>query len=173
MKTDAFLIIKGRYLVALWFIAFFYLPGVDYIIYQLLKPTDEWYWFNLIYYYYYHAIIACGILILLYLEKPNLRAMFSKFQRNELAPSFKLTAFIFVFSIAAIYILYYPLSFIWPEFVQYWYLDTPPFIYYSETETYPITPNLLSFFSMVLFAPFIEELIFRGLLLHRWNQKWG
>ena len=48
----------------------------------------------------------------------------------------------------------------------------PPYIY-TENDAYPIAPNLLSFISLVLIGPILEEFVFRGLLLHRWQKKWG
>lgn len=172
METDAFSIIKGRYLVIIWLLPLIYMPGIELLTYNLLDSTSKWYWYDIIYYYYYHALVVISVLILIYFGKPNCRTMFGVFQQKELLPSLKLTAFVFVFSIATAYILFYPLSFIIPEFVQYWFIDVPPFIYPSKG-AYPIAPNLLSFISLVVIAPILEEFVFRGLLLHRWHKKWG
>ena len=176
METNAFTIIKGRYIVLLWLLPFIYMPGTEFLIHRFLDSTDEWYWFDIVYYYYYHAIILTGLLILLYSGKPDWRIMFGKLQQSELAPAVKLTAFIFVFSMATAYLLFYPLSFIAPEFVEYWYIDVPGFIYADAnngTYSYPVIANFLSFSSMVIIAPVLEEFLFRGLLLHRWNKKWN
>lgn len=172
MDRDAFSIIKGRYLAILWLLPFIYMPGIESLTYQLLDSTDEWYWYDIIYYYYFHVVMLIGLLVMVYFGKPNWCNMFEKFQQKELLPSLKLTAFIFIFSIATSYIFFYPLSFIIPGFVEYWYIDIPPFIY-ADLNTYPIVPNLLSFISLVIIAPILEEFVFRGLLLHRWNKKWG
>lgn len=172
METNAFSIIKGRYLVIIWLLPFICMPGIELLIYKLIDSTSELYWYEIIYYYYYHAFVAISLLILIYFGKPNCRVMFGEFQKKELFPSLKLTAFTFVFSIATAYLLFYPLSYILPEFVQYWYIDIPPIIL-SSNNTYSILPNLLKFISIVAIAPILEEFIFRGLLLHRWHKKWG
>jgi len=38
---------------------------------------------------------------------------------------------------------------------------------------YPRFALLLSVLTVVVFAPFVEELVFRGFLLHRWTVKWN
>ena len=173
MENDAFSVMRGRYLLILWLLPFFYMPGIEFFTYHLLDSTDEWYWYTLLYIYYYHIIIALGALITLYLSKPDWQVMLGKFHQKELIPALKLTAFIFIFSIAAAFILFYPLSFIIPDFVQYWFIDTSPLIYVNDDSSYPLISNFLSFMSLVVLAPIIEEFVFRGLLLHRWNKKYG
>jgi membrane protease YdiL (CAAX protease family) len=38
----------------------------------------------------------------------------------------------------------------------------------------PSSPDaLITVVGMVIAAPFVEELVFRGILLHRWSRKWG
>jgi len=172
MESNSFSIIKGRYLVIVWLLPFIYMPGAGYLEYRLLDSTSEWYWYEVLYTYYYHLWGIAGASILVYLGKPNIRTMLGTFRSEELLPSFKLTAFIFVFSIAAAYLLFYPLSFYTPKFVNYWYIELPPFIY-SSNDVYPVLPNILSLLSLVVIAPLVEEFIFRGLLLYRWAQKWG
>jgi len=171
MKSDPFSIIKGRYIVLIWLLPFIYMPGIEVILDYFIDSSSEWYWYDIIYLYYYHSFVAIFTIILIYFGKPNWLAMLGKIEQKELLPSLKFTAFIFIFSIATAYLLFYPLSFIIPEFVQYWFIDIPSSIYPSKG-TYPIIPNLLSFISLVIIAPFIEEFIFRGLLLHRWQKKW-
>lgn len=140
METGVFTIIKGRYLVIIWLLPFFYMPGIELITYIYLDSISEWYWYELIYHYYYHVLVVISVLVLIYLGKPDLKSMFGVLQYKELLPSLKLTAFIFVFSIATAYLLFYPLSFIVPEFVQYWYIDIPSVIYPSNG-AYPVAPN--------------------------------
>lgn len=172
MEHDTFSIIKGRYLVIIWLLPLIYLPGAELFAHKLLDSTSEWYWYDIYYIYYYHAAGIVSVFILIYLGRPNWRAMLGSFTSNELIPSLKLTAFVFIFSIAAAYLLFYPLSFYYPNFVNHWFIELPPIIY-SQNNTYPFIPNFLSFLSLVIIAPIVEEFIFRGLLLHRWNKKWG
>lgn len=163
--------IKGRYIVVIWLLPFLYLPGLNFIN-EFIDSSKEWYWFDIAYYFYYHFIFAALLAILVSWHKLRWRVMFQQPDQAEYLPAIKLTAFVFIFSIAAAYALFYPLSFILPEFVNYWFIDIPPIIYSSQQQ-FPILPNGLSFISLVVLAPVIEEFAFRGILLHRWSQKWG
>lgn len=68
----------------------------------------------------------------------------------------------------AFWLLWYPLSFLWPDFVQSWALDYDP-IWVPEHPG----PSLVEMLSAVLFVPIWEEAVFRGVLLHRLCFKWG
>ncbi len=163
--------IKGRYIVAIWLIPFLYLPGTE-LIYNSIGIASEWYWYDIAYYYYFHAVFSAFLVILVTSQKLPWKKMFQKPRQEDFKPSIKLTAFVFIFSIAGAYALFYPLSFAIPEFVNYWFIDLPPLIYSSQNQ-YPFIPNLLNFLSLVVLAPVIEEFAFRGVLLRRWSQKWG
>ena len=76
------------------------------------------------------------------------------------------------FSIASIYLLYLPLSFLFPEFVQLWLLEVSAPTFWKSGDNY-ILASLLSLFSTVLIGPVLEEFFFRGILLTRWTVKWG
>ena len=164
--------LKGRYLALLWLTPLVYLPGAETIAVNYLDEMDEWYWYSLVYQYYFHLLISLGLILLVFLDKTDWRTRFGEFETAELLPAIKLTAFIFILSIAGMYLLFYPLSYVVPGFVNYWFIELPPFIFSSMGE-YPVIPNLLSFASMVVLAPVTEEFLFRGLLLHCWLKKWG
>lgn len=171
MKSDPFSRIKGRYVVIAWLAPLFYLPGLD-TIYYFIDPDTMWYWFDIIGYYYYQLINAAVLVSLIVYGKLNWRLMYQRFDQQELIPGIKLTVFVFIFSLAAAYALFYLLSYTHPEFVQEWFIDTPDIIYASD-EGFPLIANSLSFLSLIVLAPVLEEFSFRGLLLHRWTQKWG
>lgn len=171
MHMDRTFPIKGRYVVLIWLIPLFYLPGLDYV-YSLIDQDSQWYWYDIAYYYYYQTILVVLLASLVIWQKVKWRGMLSSAERKDYLPAIKLTAFTFLFSIAAVYALFYPLSFIVPEFVNFWLIDLPPVIY-RDYDQFPILPNLLSFVSLVVLAPVTEEFIFRGVLLHRWSEKWG
>lgn len=75
-------------------------------------------------------------------------------------------------SMGLAYLMYYPLSFVAPDLVQKWFLDSPPLLYWDEQGHYWLG-NLLAIISAVIFAPIVEEFIFRGYLLNRWTLKLG
>lgn len=73
-----------------------------------------------------------------------------------------------IFSVAAGYLLYFPLSYLVPQFVQAWYLEFP-----LPQEPEDVLTNLLNFSTIALVAPVFEEFFCRGILLTRWTTKWG
>ena len=73
-----------------------------------------------------------------------------------------------IFSVAAGYLLYFPLSYLVPQFVQAWYLEFP-----LPEEPEDVLTNLLNFSTTALVAPVFEEFFCRGILLTRWTTKWG
>ena len=162
---------QGKYIVILWLSIFIYLPGESLII-DFVSNGSPWYILDLAFYYYIHFLFSLLLVILFYINRIKPVEMLGKVQKTELISGLKLTAFIFIFSSASFYALFYPLSFIFPNFVKLWVIDLPPIIYYSE-EHYPAIPNLLSFISICILAPIIEEFVFRGVLLHSWVNKWG
>lgn len=164
--------IKGRYIVLTWMFPFFYFTGISDVLSEYLADKP-WYWQELGYFYLYHVIFITVIIGLGVYSKLDWEALFGRYPRTpDYFPAFKLTIFAYIFSIAAAYALFIPLSYIAPNFVQWWYLCLPPLIYY-DSNTFPFFPNLLNFVSLVVLAPIIEEVAFRGLLLHRWSYKWG
>lgn len=77
-----------------------------------------------------------------------------------------------IVSIAALYLLFLPLSFLFPRLVKVWLIDLYPTLVWTSGEKY-VLANLLSFFVAVIVAPIFEEFYVRGILLTRWTVKWG
>lgn len=75
-------------------------------------------------------------------------------------------------SMGLAYLMYYPLSFIAPDLVQKWFLDSPPLLYWDAQGHYWLG-NFIAVVAAVIFAPIVEEFIFRGYLLNRWTLKLG
>lgn len=169
---DPFSRIQGRYLVLAWLLPWFYLPG-DLAIFGALKLPATWYWWNVYTYYYCYLVYGITILLLGYYGRISWTSLFgNRPTATKLWPGLKLTLLIFLFSIAAAYALFIPLSWVVPDFVQWWYIDNLYLIYW-EGDSYPIKPNVLNFIILVVIAPFLEEVAFRGILFHRWARKWG
>ncbi len=75
-------------------------------------------------------------------------------------------------SIFGLYLLYLPLSYSFPEFVTWWVLETPTLIWWYA-DFYYVTASIINGILMVVLAPVLEEIIFRGFLLNRWQAKYG
>ena len=75
-------------------------------------------------------------------------------------------------SLASVYAVYLPLSYIAPDFVRWWLIDDPLVMIWTSGDLYRLA-NGFNFFVLVLLAPFVEELFFRGLLLPSWASRWS
>ena len=77
-----------------------------------------------------------------------------------------------IVAIAAIYVLYLPLSYVLPGFVKSWYLEDSTIMIWRRGDNY-ILANAINYLTIVLIAPVLEEFFARGILLTRWTVKWG
>jgi len=75
-------------------------------------------------------------------------------------------------SIGGSVLLLYSLSYIAPGVVEWILEDVPVFLGPEQSPQHQIH-NVLIIVGGSILAPVVEELIFRGVLLHRWAAKWG
>jgi len=75
-------------------------------------------------------------------------------------------------AIGCTYLLFYPLSLAAPDFVYGWLLDTPKLMYWDDDGIY-LLGNLAGVIMAIVFAPILEEFLFRGYLLNRWTLRLG
>ncbi|MXZ01372.1 CPBP family intramembrane metalloprotease [Candidatus Poribacteria bacterium] len=75
-------------------------------------------------------------------------------------------------AIASTYILYLPLSYVFPGFVESWHLDDSTVMIWRDGDSY-VLANAVNYLTIVLVAPVLEEFFVRGILLTRWTVKWG
>jgi hypothetical protein len=86
-------------------------------------------------------------------------------------PTVAIVIAILLFSLGSGHLFFYGLSFYAPRLVES-LLKQKTFL--SDSETFaPLLYNLLTVVVVTVVAPLTEELIFRGILLHRWSAKWG
>jgi len=73
---------------------------------------------------------------------------------------------------AGAYLLFLPLSYVAPGLVTWWLLAIPPtFLWCSGLDA--ALGNAAIMLTLVVLAPVVEELVFRGFLLNRWVAKYG
>ena len=77
-----------------------------------------------------------------------------------------------IVAIAATYVFYLPLSYVFPGFVKSWYLEDSTIMIWQRGDNY-ILANAINYLTIVLVAPVLEEFFARGILLTRWTVKWG
>ncbi len=82
-----------------------------------------------------------------------------------------LVASLLLFSLGISLLAFYVLSLGFPNYVN-GLLENSKLLRGTES-LYPRVYNWLMLFLLVIYAPLVEELIFRGFLLQRWAVKWG
>ena len=75
-----------------------------------------------------------------------------------------------LFSLGSFSVFFYLLSLIFPDYASQ-ILERDLLI--GDSSRYPQMYNSLILFLLLIYAPFVEEVIFRGILLQRWSAKWG
>lgn len=164
--------VRTRYFVIAWLVLPFYVPGVGYFFWFLGISAPDYSW-GLAYALYSQLLLAVVIALTAVFPKrlPIRKIIGEEPPKRDLLSGLILTAYLYVLAWPAAYILFLPLSFWIPDFVQYWYIDIGDLVYFDD-ERFPLTINLLSVVSLCVLAPLIEEFAFRGVLLHRWAHKY-
>lgn len=75
-------------------------------------------------------------------------------------------------SMFSVYLVFLPLSYAVPQFVQSWLLEDAPVLIWTEGESFQLA-NGVMFALIVGLGPITEEFLFRGLLLPMWAARWG
>lgn len=93
-------------------------------------------------------------------------------QPAEIRSYITLSIGMIISAIGFTYLLFYPLSLVAPDIVQSWLLDNPYLLYWDDEGVY-LLGNLAGILLAVVFAPVLEEFLFRGYLLNRWTLRFG
>lgn len=72
-------------------------------------------------------------------------------------------------ALGAIWLIWLPISYALPDFVQEWVLKEDPAMWIQDA---PLR-SVFAILTIVVVAPVVEEIVFRGVLLHRFAVKWG
>ena len=73
---------------------------------------------------------------------------------------------------AAVFVVFVPLSYLAPAFVESWLFEDQPVLFVSEGPDWFLADVFL-FLGIAVVGPLVEEYVFRGLLLTRWERKFG
>lgn len=76
---------------------------------------------------------------------------------------------IILVSLGSTWLVYVPLSYLFPRFVTEFVIKDSPELFIPGRIAY----NFVIATLVVIIAPIIEEILFRGFLLRRWAHKWG
>jgi uncharacterized protein len=75
-------------------------------------------------------------------------------------------------TVGLFYVLFLPLSYAAPGFVESWILEDPMRAILTRGD-FHLLANTLNLLVLALLAPFVEEVFFRGLLLPSWSDRFG
>jgi membrane protease YdiL (CAAX protease family) len=98
----------------------------------------------------------------------NWRGLFGRWPVRAELPLLAVIVPVDLLTIGATVAVFIPLSYLAPSFVQEWVLDTSQML-----DARSFVEWLGVAFVACVAAPFVEELFFRGILLHRWARRWG
>lgn len=165
--------VRVRYLALVWIILPFYSLGINFLPLGYLGPVDR-FWWDLIYIYYNYAFFSVTLFLTVrFGGNVKIKSVFGRSAtRGEYLAGFELTAFLIFLSMATAYALFLPLSYLIPSFVEWWYINISDLIYFN-LDVYPFVPNVLSLLSLCVVGPILEEVAFRGVILHRWARTYG
>ena len=165
--------LKARYCFAAILIAWYWQPGSQFFAESLYR--SEWYWSDLAFHYYGHGVLALFLILAAFVMHLHARDILGRnLARSDLQPILLVLILTYCASLATVTLAYVPLSYLVPDFVSWWISWWfQPVIYIAGDGSFPLGANILSFVSLVILAPLLEELLFRGYLLHRWSKKWG
>lgn len=169
----AFQKLKARYCLVAILIAWYWQPGSQLLTRPLFE--SEWYWSELVFHYYGHGVIALFLIVAALVTRLRANDLLGRsLARHDLRPISLIVILTFCASWAIVTLIYVPLSYLTPNFVGWWLeWSLQPVVYLSVDGALPLRANILNLVSLVILAPLLEELLFRGYLLHRWSKKWG
>ncbi len=164
--------VRVRYFLIAWLVAIIWLPGAESVVIAMGYYTP-WYWLDIGLIYYMQGLLALSLAATFLIWRFPLAETFGHSADGPGIRSGLLwAAFLFVIAAPAVYIVFLPLSWVAPWFVYIWLIDLPGTIYF-DNGVFPFIPNLLNVVSLCVIAPILEEVAFRGVILHRWALKFG
>lgn len=113
---------------------------------------------DILFSYVFYAIFALWILWKLRKTKVDFNKLLGKYPKKKDLPNILLiTVLLIIFSIATVIIGFYAVSFINPDLINELLVGKP-----DISASYPAYYNILNFLIIVLIAPIVEEILFRG-----------
>ena len=171
METkNAFDHIKIRSLVFWMFLGTIIVP----IIIGILGIELEAPLFDVTFGFLFYTIIVIWIIWKFKSFKVDYKRIVGKFPQNYkrwIVGIIGIVALLIFFSVGTNWLLYYPLSFIFPSFVS-GVLNNTDF-YTTASTAPPFVYNFLIVLTGVIVAPIVEEFLFRGVILQRFAVRWG
>lgn len=116
--------------------------------------------------YYFYLLLLVFLLFIFWKKSVRFSEVIGTFNGRNLPFSFEVAIFNIIASSSTIYIIFYPLSFAYPNYIDE-FLSSGPIVLYIHEGEYPLWANFLMAILVVIFVPIIEEVVFRGILINR------
>lgn len=175
LPPNPFLRFQSRYLILATFLIASPVVGGLYAIlgeWQLLPPPNEDPISTPILTIALLTVMGCAVLWASRYDGLNVKYLFGQqIPKFSLLYSVLLVASLLLFSLGISSIVFYFLSLVFPGYVAQ--LLESNVLLVGTQSLYPRLYEGLMLFLLVVYAPLVEELIFRGILLQRWSVKWG
>ena len=175
LSTDPFLSLKTRYVLIAIAIAWYIQPGMNLVADAFSLQEREWYWWSVAFHYYAHALWLAFLIGAVYFAKVDVREFFGGWPRREhLTQLLWVDAFLFCLGAVLITLIFVPVSYVSPDFASWWLTwFAAPIVFFDPAHGFPVAANIANFVSLVILAPLLEEVVFRGYLLQRLWRKLG
>ena len=172
-NRSPFSTLKTRYAVIAIVVLWYWQPGIDYL--YIFHPSDIWYWPLLVHPFYSYLTMFLFLVGMTVLSKLDLKCIHGELDLKRSAlPIVYVTVLTLSASMALVTVIFYPLSYLFPEFVSWWInWWFQPVVYLNRDGSLPFGANLIGFMFLVIVGPITEEYLFRGYILRRIAFKWG
>lgn len=166
-RIEAFKVLKLRGLV-IWMLLFVLIPILAFIISEVIDdPMVE-----IIFGFLIYSIIVIWILRCISKLQLEWKVLLGSFPRHyQWWKLILIVIFLLFFSTGTFILTFYGLSFVLPSFA-YSSMSEKEYLTASQT-AFPLIYNVCNILLGVLIAPVVEELLFRGFILHRFTVKWN
>jgi membrane protease YdiL (CAAX protease family) len=116
------------------------------------------------------SYLSMALVVLVIARRAGLdwRRLYGRPVERDQLPLLAVIVPVILLTFAAAYAVFVPLSYVWPRFVERHLLEPKAFF---DVTTVP--QWLALFIAACVFAPIVEETIFRGILMQRWARRWG
>lgn len=170
-EINPFLLIRGRKVLSI----FFFVPILTSIVIFVLWPVGSSIdlWAEIISSIFAFYLIAYILNIVAKRAELNIWLLVGRIPLKEEIVYYSLFAIPISFlSIGCIWLFYLPQSYLTPKLVNYLLIEDSIIIIWSKGPLF-VLANLINFVLIIVIVFFIEEFIFRGLLISKWSKKWG
>ncbi|MEM7432865.1 MAG: type II CAAX endopeptidase family protein [Pseudomonadota bacterium] len=167
MSTHPFDHVRITFFMLMWLVYPYFLFGVDIFTADIGPDAPEYVW-DLTYSYYLQLtlLIAIALTAIFPVKLPQQPLLGRSPTNRDIRTMTVLAVYLYINAIACIYLVFWPLSFSFPLYVEYSLINGSEIVY-ADADGYPLLPNLLSIISLCVLAPLIEEFAFRGVILPR------